>query len=376
MSANPNATQEIIIVKRSGEEEDHHHGGAWKIAFADFMTAMMALFLVLWLVNASSESTKQSVASYFNPVKLVDRNRSEKGLYEPSGFTELELGEKIGADAKDASSSDAESDEVTQSEFFADPERVLDEISESAPPGPVASPTPVENADAQAPETTEFVDPFQPLEWSQGTAGQGSAIVIGQPQQGGETQEPPVETLAEADTEPTNAENTDQESLAENDEGTELDQMQERLEMSLREALIAQGLAADRIEVVGQGGKVLVSISDDETEGMFAIGSAVPEPQTVNAIATIGGILARSNVNLEIEGHTDARPFAGDSDNWQLSAARAQAVLYMLLRGGLDEARVMTVGGSADRVLAEPTDPFSARNRRVDILVELVEDVQ
>ena len=71
-----NEKQEIIIVKRGGHGDHGHHGGAWKIAFADFMTAMMALFLVLWLINAANEETKKSVASYFNPVKLVDRNRS------------------------------------------------------------------------------------------------------------------------------------------------------------------------------------------------------------------------------------------------------------------------------------------------------------
>ena len=45
---------EIIIVKRHGGHEEEHHGGAWKIAFADFMTAMMAFFLVLWIINATT----------------------------------------------------------------------------------------------------------------------------------------------------------------------------------------------------------------------------------------------------------------------------------------------------------------------------------
>ena len=77
---------EIVIVRRGGNGEDEgHHGGVWKIAFADFMTAMMALFLVLWLINAANEETKKSVASYFNPVKLVDRNRSSKGLEDAKG---------------------------------------------------------------------------------------------------------------------------------------------------------------------------------------------------------------------------------------------------------------------------------------------------
>src|SRR5690606_6853650 len=71
---------EIIIVRRGKDHEDEHHGGVWKIAFADFMTAMMCFFLVMWLINAANEQTKASVASYFNPVKLIDRNSSRKGL--------------------------------------------------------------------------------------------------------------------------------------------------------------------------------------------------------------------------------------------------------------------------------------------------------
>src|SRR5947207_7139180 len=75
------ARHEIIIVKRNHEGHDEgHHGGVWKIAFADFMTAMMCFFLVMWLINAANEQTKAAVASYFNPVKLIDRNSSRKGL--------------------------------------------------------------------------------------------------------------------------------------------------------------------------------------------------------------------------------------------------------------------------------------------------------
>jgi phospholipid/cholesterol/gamma-HCH transport system substrate-binding protein len=72
--------QEIIIVRRGHDHDEGHHGGVWKIAFADFMTAMMCFFLVMWLINAANEQTKAAVASYFNPVKLIDRNSSKKGL--------------------------------------------------------------------------------------------------------------------------------------------------------------------------------------------------------------------------------------------------------------------------------------------------------
>ena len=55
--------QPIIIIKRKARGHGHH-GGAWKVAFADFMTAMFAMFLVLWLVNQSSD-VKAAIAGYF-----------------------------------------------------------------------------------------------------------------------------------------------------------------------------------------------------------------------------------------------------------------------------------------------------------------------
>ena len=48
---------EILIIRRSsGDDHEGHHGGAWKIAYADFVTAMMAFFLVMWLINVSVRS--------------------------------------------------------------------------------------------------------------------------------------------------------------------------------------------------------------------------------------------------------------------------------------------------------------------------------
>jgi chemotaxis protein MotB len=56
--------QPIIVIKKRGGHGGHH-GGAWKVAYADFVTAMMSLFIVLWLMN-SSEKIKKAVAGYFN----------------------------------------------------------------------------------------------------------------------------------------------------------------------------------------------------------------------------------------------------------------------------------------------------------------------
>jgi chemotaxis protein MotB len=60
-------SQTIVIVKKKGGHGGHH-GGAWKVAYADFVTAMMALFIVLWLMS-QSEKVKKAVAGYFNDPK-------------------------------------------------------------------------------------------------------------------------------------------------------------------------------------------------------------------------------------------------------------------------------------------------------------------
>ena len=57
----------IIIKKVKKVGGDGHHGGAWKVAYADFATAMMAFFLLMWLLNATTEAQRKGLADYFNP---------------------------------------------------------------------------------------------------------------------------------------------------------------------------------------------------------------------------------------------------------------------------------------------------------------------
>jgi chemotaxis protein MotB len=71
MSAKGNAP--IIIKRKKVISGDGHHGGAWKVAYADFVTAMMAFFLLMWLLNATTEKQRKGIADYFNPTIPVNR---------------------------------------------------------------------------------------------------------------------------------------------------------------------------------------------------------------------------------------------------------------------------------------------------------------
>src|SRR5271165_3387419 len=89
---------EIVIVRRrASSEEEHHHGGAWKIALADFMTALMAFFLVLWIISATDKNTKTLIARYFNPVKVEEPAKAQKGIHGAPEHNSNAPGEQSGA---------------------------------------------------------------------------------------------------------------------------------------------------------------------------------------------------------------------------------------------------------------------------------------
>ncbi|UCI09219.1 MotB family protein [Mesorhizobium sp. B1-1-8] len=181
---------EIIIVKRNHDGHDEaHHGGVWKIAFADFMTAMMCFFLVMWLINAANEQTKAAVASYFNPVELIDRNSSRKGL-EDLGDGPSKVGltadnpqdgaSKAGEDGKGgAGSSDrrqtkeaSQRSDLSDEHLFADPYAVLAEIATDTSVMQNVSAKGEGGAQNAGPATgasggESYRDPFAPDFWSQ-----------------------------------------------------------------------------------------------------------------------------------------------------------------------------------------------------------------
>jgi len=63
----------VIIKRKKIVGGDGHHGGAWKVAYADFVTAMMAFFMLMWLLNATTETQRKGIADYFSPTIPVHR---------------------------------------------------------------------------------------------------------------------------------------------------------------------------------------------------------------------------------------------------------------------------------------------------------------
>ena len=420
----PDPHREIIIVRRGGHDEhDDHHGGVWKIAFADFMTAMMCFFLVMWLINAANEETKAAVASYFNPIKLVDRNASRKGLEdvgdgagtpgeefdnnvaEPLEETAGEGPKVSGASSRNQAPEAADDDKHSDAHLFSNPYAVLAEIAQQTGTMQNMSVKGEGGAQDAGPATgasggEAFRDPFAPDFWSQQVIPENQTSASAEPSDEMEPEialeraplaAPQQDQLQPATAEPAPAvkepgpdasaevddklEATEEWVEKPKPEAPEIDPQAARIAETIREQIHKEFGASEKIlegmtvEATPEG--VVISVTDQLDFGMFEIGSAVPRRDLVLAMEKISRIVSGQPGSVKINGHTDGRPFSSKTyDNWRLSTARAHSAYYMLVRGGLDENRIVEVAGFADRKLKVESDPYAASNRRIEILLE------
>lgn len=424
MSQLADGRREIIIVKRRDDHEEDHHGGVWKIAYADFMTAMMCFFLVMWLINAASEETKVAVASYFNPIKLVDHDAAARGLANPGEerkpaenpqqSSEIDAVQSskdgqvtAGPAQEDNSALSADDKNFSDQNLFKDPYAVLAEIAgdtgaqqniSAKGDGGAADAGPATGASGG----DAYRDPFAPDFWSQevmtlptgeaSEAGKETAAAKEQPAAAPTDQAPavmdelkqafaappddvPAETAQTKPAETTvpvpESKPVEQASSGEEPSTPSTERTADRIGQELRAAFKSDDKMFGGISVVPTDKGVMISVTEQLNVGMFEIGSAVPRRELVLAMEKISKVLAGEKGNIVINGHTDGRPFANKNyDNWRLSTARAHSAYYMLARAGLDERRIVEVAGYADRKLKVKDDPNAEANRRIEILLE------
>lgn len=383
---------EIVIIRRGGHGHDEgHHGGMWKIAYADFMTAMMALFLVLWLVNSTDEKTQAQIATYFNPIDLSDKTTTERGVQDKnqqgtgtrgtsdpqqSGNTRDDTTPRNSLDRVDRSG--ASDDEA----LFSDPYDVLAKIASKASKLPRKEGLGGERNSGGAENAGEaFRDPFDPdfRHNAENQEAELADLALRRTQAGGQDEDKKAGAKSEgkagsaafSDTLSEEAEKAAKlAKRAEQDlnESTETREIRRELMRDIGKAHLTR---LPDVSVTQTGEGILISLTDKSDFEMFGLSSAEPKPELVVLMEQLAGVLAKQSGKIVVRGHTDARPFRSKAyDNWRLSTARAHIAQYMLLRGGLPKDRVERIEGYADRALKVPADPNAAQNRRIEILIK------
>lgn len=406
----------IIIVRRKKVEEGGHGSTAWKIAFADFMTAMMALFLVLWLINSTDEATKKQIATYFNPLKLNEETARPKGVLAESSEVATE-GEKEKLKPAEGESSGTRRERVgsltngpmtVEERLFRDPYDLIRRLSaQSKQDGAGLSGLTAAGVDGgPAVKAGEaYRDPFDPvfrsemLEQSRsakavileaevtssgGADAADRADSVAAAEEAVEKSEKRPDVAADAPLEDPTEGKSEAGAMAVSkdlprsvtdadiDRTAALKGEARRISDDVAEAIAdLEAASVARVEVSVEPQGILISLMDKDDIGMFASASALPDPKLVQLMAKVSTVVKKRSEKIVIRGHTDGLKFRqGTSDNWRLSMARAYSAYAILLEAGVDKSRFGRIEGHADRMLRDTRDIGSASNRRIEILLE------
>lgn len=318
----------IIIKKIEGDSHGGHHGGGWKVAYADFMTAMMAFFLLLWILAASDENAKRGLADYFTP-SLSQAGGRGQGLLE---------GTVLGEDGILGGSTGSEN--VGQLPNFGqeNPFVVFDSRLRNESPAVV-----VEYEVEPNPEMTEV---------GKSPEAQNNAIEA--------TPDPKI--LKEAINKELEQKQAERDTL--------LEAAQKQIEEAVKSDPKISDLSKNLIfELVPEG--LLVQLVDHKGQAMFHTGSAQVQVDTREFIQAISRAIFELPYPIEVSGHTDATPYARQTgyDNWELSTDRANATRRIMVASGINPTKISRVSGFADQRLLNREDPKAPENRRIGILL-------
>ncbi|MBF0516204.1 MAG: OmpA family protein [Nitrospirae bacterium] len=320
--------QNIIIKKKKKGGHGGAHGGSWKVAYADFVTAMMAFFLLMWLLNMTSPTKKLQLSTYFKNVSMFDAlsmNFVGKGKdvvdstvtkYPKDDITDtIEGASSDGPGAADGTAAL----EKLKEKLLKQLEKVEEKLKDSAP------------ADLEKLEKMrqslqkELKDVEEKIK---------EAASIG------------AEQFKEK---------------LKKDIGENL-----KKEIGERNSELKDQVLIDVVE-----GGIRISLIDKTGKPMFALGSPelmLDAKRLLHIIAT--DIKTLKNVKLSIEGHTDALVYSSSRyTNWELSTDRASAARKELEADGIspdDLSRVAGFAATQPLIKENPNDP---RNRRITILV-------
>lgn len=312
------SNEQPIIIKKIIKGGHGHHGGAWKVAYADFVTAMMAFFLLMWLLNATSEEQKRGISNYFGPAGDMVGAGGSGGIL--GGLSIETEGNFQKTKSSSPTSTDTVKNEASASDTDTD-----------------------ENEGLKALEGLE--------EFSSGST---------------DTEE------NKSDAAQTKAEDQFNKEEAEEDLGEYEESLFKEAEHLLRQAIqtvpdikeLAENLI---VENTPEG--LRIQIVDKNRYSMFPNGSSVMNSKAKTLLKQVAKVVEKLPNKISIAGHTDSKPFSNKRgySNWELSTDRANATRRTLLGEGVASNRLAAVVGKADKEPLIVENPESDQNRRISI---------
>ncbi len=305
----------VIIIKKMPDSHAGAHGGAWKIALADMMTAMMAFFLLMWLLGASNADPRKSIADYF----------------KPTSHSLTPVGQLAGSNGVLGGRSIIDPDAFP---YAMRQTGLLERLTPKSEGGP--------NPDTEpGPENeNEAKDP---------SAGEGKS---------------------EGGNDPDKLTQAQKKEIAEQQDKENFEKLEKEINEKLSENKKFEQIK-DQVSITRDKDGLRIEIIDKADFAMFPSGGNGMQGKAAALIGEVAASLADMPNKVAIRGHTDAVPFQNPEgkNNWSLSADRAEATRQLLQKKGIKEERFTRIEGVADTDPFNPKDKFDPRNRRMSITV-------
>ena len=278
-----------------------HHGGAWKVAYADFVTAMMALFMVLWLLASTDQQSRKEISNYFRSGLVPQVDVSSHGA------------------------------QPTTSVFMGPP----------VPAASAASSVPGGSAGVNGMGTKSGNGTSDDEGKAKGEGGQGSDGA------GGEG---------------------DERMRTANDLVKRLNRF------AAIDGELAEVMKNVHVQVTRDG--IVIEAVDEGNGLLFDMSSAKLNEPLERFLRALGPAIAALDRQIEINGHSDARPYAEGSkvSNWDLSYQRAASAREILEASGVADAQITGVFARGASQLYVPSDPYAPQNRRLSILIKIAKN--
>ena len=382
-----------IIIKKVQGGHGGAHGGAWKIALADMMTAMMAFFLLMWLLGATSEAQRKSIADYFKP---TPKSRIQMGQLAGSNGI---LGGRSILDPEGMPSSAFQNsllDMATPQDTEGGKDR--DKGSETDPAPQSENPGNNSGGAGQGPQAggkgkgdkaggesdkdgagqgnagagTKGAGNAGEGDKGAGSAGEGAkgAGNVGAGDKGGGSGQG---GSGQGDGKGGGPELTEEQkkALADAQDNKNFKDVQQELMRRIAQDKNLAGLK-DQVQFVQDKDGLRIEIIDKADFAMFSLGTNRLQPRAQALIEAVAKTVSEMPNQVNVRGHTDSFGFANPDqrNNWILSAERAESTRLLLEKQGVPPERFSRIEGVADKEPFNAADPYDARNRRISVTLK------